>query len=258
MSVLDRILIEKREDVRDRKTTALVADLRARISDMPRARGFENALRRGAPMALIAEVKKASPSKGLIAEDFDPERIAEEYAAGGASCISVLTDRDYFMGSQDDLIEVRKAVHVPVLRKDFTVDELCVLETRHMGADCILLIVAALSEMQLQDYLGLALEIGLDCLVEVHDINEMGTALNSGAAVIGVNNRDLRTFVTDLNVTESLAPLAAGRLLVSESSITSRTDVERVQAAGASAVLVGEYLMREADKASAIRRLLGK
>jgi indole-3-glycerol phosphate synthase len=209
-------------------------------------------------MAMIAEVKKASPSKGVIAEHHDPARIAEEYAAGGASCISVLTDRDHFMGSCDDLTEVRNAVSLPVLRKDFTVDELDVFETRHMGADCILLIVAALSPMQLQDYLGLAGEVGLDCLVEVHDAGELGVALQSAAPIIGINNRDLQTFVTDLDVTEELAPLAAGRFLVSESAIATRQDVERVQVAGASAVLVGETLMREADKAAAIRRLLGK
>ena len=209
-------------------------------------------------MALIAEVKKASPSKGLIAEDYDPVTTAEAYAAGGASCISVLTDGPHFMGSVDDLQTVRSAVNLPVLRKDFTVDELCVLETREMGADCILLIAAALSGLQLQDYVGLSREIGLDVLVEVHTADEMGAALNSGASMIGINNRDLGTFRTDLSTTEQLAPLAVGKLVLSESAIVSRQDVERVQAAGAGAVLVGEALMREHDPAAAVRRLLGR
>jgi indole-3-glycerol phosphate synthase len=158
----------------------------------------------------------------------------------------------------DDLVAVRPSVDLPVLRKDFVVDELCVLETRDMGADCMLLIAAALSTMQLQDYCGLASEIGLDVLVEAHDADELGAALNSGAALIGINNRDLSSFVTDLRVTESLVPLAAGRFVVSESGIASREDVERVTASGAKAVLVGESLMLADDPAAACRRLLGK
>ena len=256
MNILDEILLGKRERVRERKSIALLADLKARIADMEPCRGFERQLREGAPMALIAEVKKASPSKGLIAEDYDPVATAEAYAAGGASCISVLTDGPHFMGSVDDLQTVRSAVNLPVLRKDFTVDELCVLETREMGADCILLIAAALSGLQLQDYVGLSREIGLDVLVEVHTADEMGVALNSGASMIGINNRDLATFRTDLSTTEQLAPLAVGKLVVSESAIVSREDVERVQAAGAGAVLVGEALIREHDPAAAVRRLL--
>lgn len=259
MNVLSRIIADKKEDVRERKTTAVMADLRARISDMRPARGFEARLRADAsPIALIAEVKKASPSKGLIAPDFDPVGTAHAYQAGGASCISVLTDRDYFQGSVDDLKAVRSAVDLPVLRKDFVVDELCVAETREMGADCLLLIAAALSQMQLQDYTGLASEFGLDVLVEAHDGNELGMALNSGASLIGINNRDLTTFDTDLSVTEALAPLASGRFVVSESAIETREDVERVAEAGAKAILVGETLMRDADPAAAIRRLLGR
>jgi indole-3-glycerol phosphate synthase len=235
-----------------------MADLKARISDMNPCRGFEARLREGTPIGLIAEVKKASPSKGLIVEDYDPVAIAKAYAAGGANCISVLTDTRHFMGSTNDLRAVLVAVSLPVLRKDFTVDELCVLETREMGADCVLLIAAALSGMQLQDYVGLSREIGLDVLVEVHDADEMGVALNSGASMVGINNRDLATFRTDLATTERLAPLANGRLIVSESAITSPQDVERVQAAGARGILVGETLMRDPDPASAVRRLLGK
>jgi indole-3-glycerol phosphate synthase len=259
VSVLSQIVAQKREEVRERRSVSLIADLRARVSDMPGARGFEKRLRVDAhPVALIAEVKKASPSKGIIAPDFDPTTIARAYQSGGASCISVLTDRDYFQGSVDDLVAVRLSVDLPVLRKDFVVDELCVLETRDMGADCMLLIAAALSTMQLQDYCGLASEIGLDVLVEAHDADELGAALNSGAALIGINNRDLSSFVTDLRVTESLVPLAAGRFVVSESGIASREDVERVTASGAKAVLVGESLMLADDPAAACRRLLGK
>jgi indole-3-glycerol phosphate synthase len=258
LTILEKILGEKREIVKERKSAALVADLRARISDMGATRGFVNALKSEAPMALIAEVKKASPSKGVIAEDFDPVRTAEFYLAGGASCVSVLTDAEHFMGSAEDLKAVRKAVPLPILRKDFTVDELCILEAREMGADCVLLIAAALSALQLQDYVGVANEIGLDALVEVHDAGEMGAALNSGSELIGINNRDLRSFSTDLGVTEALAPLAFGRVVVGESAISTREDVVRVQEAGASAVLVGESLMRDPDPAAAIRRLLAR
>lgn len=259
MNVLSQIISQKREEVRERRTAALIADLRARVADMSPARGFESRLRADAkPVALIAEVKKASPSKGVICEDFDPASIARAYESGGASCVSVLTDRDYFQGSADDLMAVRNAVSLPALRKDFVVDDLCVLETRDMTADCMLLIAAALSPMQLQDYTGLAAEIGLDVLVEAHDTDELGSALNSGAGLIGINNRDLSSFVTDLSVTESLAPLASGRFVVSESGITSREDVERVAEAGAKGILVGESLMLSDDPAAACRRLLGK
>lgn len=259
MNVLSQIIGQKRAEVRDRRTVAYVADLRARVADMDATRGFEKRLIADAkPVSLIAEIKKASPSKGVIAEDFDPVSTANAYESGDASCISVLTDRDYFHGSADDLAAVRQAVSLPVLRKDFVVDELCVLETREMGADCMLLIAAALSAMQLQDYFGLAAEIGLDVLVEAHDADELGAALNSGAGLIGINNRDLSSFVTDLCVTESLAPLADGRFVVSESGIATRTDVERVADAGAKGILVGESLMLAEDPAAACRRLLGK
>lgn len=259
MTVLERILVAKRDAVRDRKNGALIADLRARIADMAPARGFARRLKAEAkPMALIAEIKKASPSKGLIAPDFDPVKTAEAYASGGAACISVLTDEPNFLGSVADLQAARGAVGLPVLRKDFVVDELCVLETREMGADCVLLIAAALSTLQLQDYVGIAAEAGLDTLVEVHSGDEMGSALNSGSELIGINNRDLTTFETDLAVTDGLAPLAAGRFVVSESAIASREHVLRVQAAGARAVLVGEALMRESDPGAGIRRLLGR
>jgi len=259
LNVLQQIVAQKKAQVRDRRTTGLVADLRARVADMAATRGFEKRLIADAkPIALVAEIKQASPSKGVIAEDFDPVSTARAYETGGASCISVLTDRDYFQGSAEDLAAVRQAVSLPVLRKDFVVDELCILETREMGADCMLLIAAALSAMQLQDYFGQATEIGLDVLVEAHNADELGTALNSGAALIGINNRDLSTFVTDLSVTESLAPLATGRFLVSESGIAAREDVERVANAGARGILVGESLMVADDPAAACRRLLGK
>jgi indole-3-glycerol phosphate synthase len=259
LNVLEKIITGKREAVRLKKSNLLIADLRARVSDMLPTRGFEEKLRTDAkPMALIAEVKKASPSKGVIAENFDPVRTAESYQAGGASCISVLTDAEHFMGSPDDLRNVRQSVQLPVLRKDFVVDELCVLESREMGADCLLLIAAALSPLQLQDYVGLSREVGIDPLVEVHDAAEMAAALGSGSSMIGINNRDLQTFETNLAVTETLAPLASGRLVVSESAISTRTEVMRVCEAGASAILVGETLMRERDPAAAIRRLLGR
>ena len=259
MNVLEKILSGKRQAVRDRKTSFAVADLRARIADMQPAQGFVSRLKSDAnPMALIAEIKKASPSKGIITADFDPVRQAEAYESGGASCISVLTDEEYFQGSTGDLVSVRNAVDLPVLRKDFVVDELCIFETRHLGADCLLLIAAAFSKSQLQDYVGLSSEVGIDTLVEVHSADEMGAALDSGSELIGINNRDLATFQTDLSVTEMLAPLAPGRFVVSESAISCREDVVRAREAGAQAVLVGEALMREDNPAEGVRRLLGR
>jgi len=258
MNVLSMILEGKRADVRDRRTAALLADLRARIGDMPPTRGFADRLAKDAkPVALIAEVKKASPSKGVIVQDYDPVTTGRAYESGGASCISVLTDREHFQGSPDDLRAVRNAVALPVLRKDFVVDELCVLETREMGADCMLLISAALSPMQLQDYFGLAAEIGLDVLVEAHNAEELGASLQSGSNLIGINNRNLSSFTTDLSVTEALVPLAMGKFVVSESGIAERDDVDRVISAGAKGILVGESLMLAADPAMACWRLLG-
>jgi indole-3-glycerol phosphate synthase len=250
--------LAKCEEIKHKKSASLYADLRAIIDDMPPTKGFEAAIKnKSTKVALIAEVKKASPSKGIIRGDFDPVLLAEAYATGGAACISVLTNREFFMGSADDLRLVRKAIDLPILRKDFTIDELCVLEAREMGADCVLLIAAALSPMQLQDYAGLAAEIGLDALIEVHQAGEMPSALDCGSSLIGINNRDLGTFQTSLKTTEELAPMARNSTLVSESAISMPEDLERVAEVGVAAVLVGEALVRADDPAEAVRRLMG-
>lgn len=258
MTILDRILAGKREAVKARKTAALVADLAARAHDTPPARGFARRLESADSVAVIAEFKRASPSMGIIAADADPARVAEEYERGGATCLSVLTDAVHFKGSVDDLVLARRACGLPVLRKDFVVDEIDVLESRTIGADCCLLIVAALSDMQLQDYLGTACECGLDGIVEVHDASELQRALVAKPRLVGINNRDLKTFETSLCVTEELAPLAKGTFVISESGITKPEDVSRVAEAGARGILVGESLMRQTDRAAAIRSLLAQ
>jgi indole-3-glycerol phosphate synthase len=221
-------------------------------------RAFEVALR--APgIGVIAEVKRRSPSKGELAPRLDPAALAAAYDAGGASCLSVLTDHAHFGGSEQDLALAREAVAVPVLRKDFTVCEADVLETRAMGADAVLLIVAALSTAELGRYLELARSLGMAALVEVHDERELATALERQAVLIGVNQRDLRTFEVDPERAATLAALMpAGVVKVAESGIGSRADVERLEAAGYDAVLVGEALVRQVDPAAGLALLLGR
>ena len=249
--VLARILARKAEEVAARSGRLPLAELRARMRDLPPARGFAAAMRRtlarGAP-AVIAEVKKASPSKGVIRADFDPAAIAASYAAHGASCLSVLTDVDFFQGSDANLQAARAACAVPVLRKDFTIDPWQVLESRLLGADCILLIVAALADAQLAELAALAAEVGLDVLVESHDAAELERALALPTPLIGINNRNLRTFATDLDTTLSLRDrVGEDRILVTESGIHAPGDVARMRAAGVHAFLVGEAFMRAPD-----------
>jgi len=223
-------------------------------------------------MALVAEVKKASPSAGVICEDFDPVRIAREYEAAGAGCLSVLTDEKFFQGSLDHLRQIRAAVKIPLLRKDFIIDERQLLEAVEWGADAILLIVAILTDEQLQKFHSLATEAGLAALVEVHDESELDRALKISPALIGVNNRDLKTFKVDLATTEKLAARLVERrgskgeslnsgnrsaLLVAESGIHTRADVERLKKCGADAILVGESLMRGGDIQAKVRDLIG-
>lgn len=256
---LTEICDTKRREVAVRKALATINDLDARAGAQTAPRGFEAALRKkaGNGFALIAEIKKASPSKGLIRADFRPAEHALAYERGGATCLSVLTDAPYFQGHEDFLMDARAAVSLPVIRKDFMIDPWQVAEARAIGSDAILIIVAALDDSLMAEIEAAAQERGIDCLVEVHNEAEMERAARLKSRLIGINNRDLKRFVTDIGTTERLAPLAPeGTLLVSESGINSHADVERLSACGARTFLVGESLMRQADVEAATRRLL--
>ncbi|HET6603442.1 MAG TPA: indole-3-glycerol phosphate synthase TrpC [Xanthomonadaceae bacterium] len=257
--VLERILERKHQEVADRRRRVPLAALKGRQEEQAPRRGFAAALRAriaaGGP-AVIAEIKKASPSRGVIRSDFDPVAIARSYARHGATCLSVLTDVDFFQGSDRYLQQVRAAVPLPALRKDFIVDAYQVHEARALGADCILLIVAALDDARLGDFHALAADLGMDALVEVHDRAELDLALSIDAALLGVNNRNLRTFQTDLETTLGLrGGIGADRLLVTESGIHTRADVARLRAADVHAFLVGEAFMRAPDPGAELARL---
>lgn len=257
---LAEICATKREEVAARKAAHSLSDLDARAVAQTAPRGFLAALRQKSEngFALIAEIKKASPSKGLIREDFHPAEHARAYAEGGAACLSVLTDAPYFQGHEDYLIQARAACNLPVLRKDFMVDPWQVAEARSIGADAILIIVAALSDAEMHEIEAAAIERGMDVLVEVHNEAEMERAARLKSRLIGVNNRDLKRFVTDIGTTERLAPLApAGTVLVSESGIGTHADLQRLALCGARSFLVGESLMRQVNVAEATRELLG-
>jgi len=258
-NILQKIIARKREEIAARQAARPLAELRARLQDAPPARGFAAAIETriaAGHAAVIAEVKKASPSKGVIRADFDPAAIAQSYAANGAACLSVLTDVDFFQGHDTHLQQARTACALPVLRKDFTIDPYQVLEARALGADCILLIVAALDDAQLAELAGLATETGLDVLIEVHDAAELERALPVPAPLLGINNRDLRTFHTTLDTTLSLREqVPAGRRLVTESGIHTPDDVAKMRTAGIDAFLVGEAFLREPDPGAALARL---
>jgi indole-3-glycerol phosphate synthase len=259
--VLAEICAAKRAHVVRAKAALSEVALLARLAEAPPLRPFAAALERHLAegrYGLIAEIKKASPSAGLIRADFDPPALARAYMAGGASCLSVLTETAYFQGSDEDLRTARRELDLPVLRKDFILDPYQVLESRSIGADCVLLIMAALSDATATDLAAVAAELGLDVLAEVHDGAELDRALRLGVRMIGINNRNLKTLETDLATTERLAPeVPADRLVVAESGIRGPADLDRLAAAGARCFLVGETLMREPDVAAATRRLLG-
>lgn len=260
MNKLEEICATKREEVAARKAATTIAALEAAAAAQTLPRGFEAALRARAAdgYALIAEIKKASPSKGLIRADFHPAAHAAAYEAGGAACLSVLTDAPYFQGHEDYLVQARAACALPVLRKDFMVDPWQCLEARAIGADAILIIVAALDDGAMAEIEAAARELAMDVLVEVHDEAELERAAKVlQSRLIGVNNRDLKTFTTSLAVTERLAPLMPeGTLIVGESGINSHADCERLAGAGVRTFLVGESLMRQADVTAATRTLL--
>jgi len=257
-NILQRILATKREEIAAGQSLQSREDLLAIIGGLPAPRGFRQKLQGKAQRgpAVIAEVKKASPSAGVIRPDFRPAEIAVSYEQGGASCLSVLTDVQYFQGASDYLLQARAACGLPVLRKDFIIDPWQVYESRAMGADCILLIVAALGLEELQQLEALARELQLDVLMEVHDDQELELALQTRAELIGVNNRNLKTFVTDLATSERIRPLVPkDRLMVTESGIHSREDVLRLQQHDINAFLVGEAFMRAEDPGAALRAL---
>lgn len=249
-SILQEIVAHKRGEVEARKAARPVVDL----SEAPPVRDFAGALR-GETVRLIAEVKQASPSKGVMRADFDPVSLARVYAGSGAACISVLTDEKFFRGHDRYLQAIREAVDVPLLRKEFIIDGWQIAESRALGADAILLIVAILSKEELLDFQAQAHALGMAALVETHTEEELQTALEIDVALVGINNRNLHTFETTLETTERLSALAQGRLLVSESGIYTAADVERVARCGARAVLVGEALVREADVPAKVREL---
>lgn len=265
--ILDRILADKRTEVESCKTAICQSKLEKIVASAPPPRDFASAVRahradgdrsRTTSIRLIAEVKKASPSRGVIRADFDPVKIATTYELSGASAISVLTDEKYFQGHLDYLKAVREVVDIPVLRKDFIIDPYQIYEARAAGADAVLLIVAALSRTELLELMGLAGRLGMATLVETHTAEELHIALEADAQVIGINNRNLRTFETTLDTTLRLAARVTGdKILVSESGIFTRSDVERLMQAGVDAILVGESLMREPDPGVKVKELLG-
>ena len=259
--ILKKIVEHKIEEVASAKAAVSVSELKTRISDLEDLpRGFERHLREAAASdwtAVIAEIKKGSPSKGIIREDFDPLEIAEIYQNNGATCLSVLTDEKFFLGHLRYLALIRETVSLPLLRKDFICDPYQIYEARAAGADAVLLIAAMLDLNQLREFHTAATEIHLDVLLEVHDENEMEKALKTNCTMIGVNNRNLRTFVTDLSTTGRLAlMMPADRLLVTESGINSRADIVRLQSDGAGAFLIGESMMREDDIGAKLLELL--
>jgi len=257
--ILDEIIAYKKKELAETKRRMPFQDIKAKALDAERVRGFGTLISGEGDIRLIAEVKKASPSKGVIREDFDPVTIARIYEESGASCISVLTEKKYFLGELEYLGQIRKAVKLPLLRKDFIIDEYQIYEARAAGADAVLLISACLEKQQMEDYLGTAKQLDLDVLVESHTYKELDKSLHAGAMLVGINNRDLTTFMVDQQTTlDLLKDIPDDRTVVSESGINTRDDVVKLQQAGVDAILVGESLMREKDIRKKVKELLGK
>lgn len=255
--ILDKIISYKREEIKRDKAITPLAELEKRLASAPKVRKFKAAISKTNKINLIAEVKKASPSKGVIREDFDPVRIAKIYESNGASALSVLTDEKFFQGSLSYLIQIREAVKLPILRKEFIIDEYQIYQSRVFGADAILLIVACLTSDELKRLYNLATDLKLDSLVEVHTVVELKTALEVGCEIIGINNRDLKTFHTDINTTFRLKELIPDdRIVVSESGINSALDVIKLKSCHINAILVGEALMKEKDIGKKMKELI--
>ena len=256
--ILDTIVAHKREELKRDKENTPLQTLKSRLYDLPPTRDFRAALVPPGTVNLIAEVKKRSPSKGIIREDFDPVKIAKTYTRNGASAISVLTDHEFFGGNLSYLSKIRNAVELPLLRKDFTIDEYHIYQARVAGADAVLLIVAILTPEQLREFIGVAHHLNLTALVEVHTQPEVDIALDVGAEIIGINNRDLKTFHTDIATSFQLRKsIPDDKIVVSESGIYTREDVMKLGEADIDAILVGESLMRSADIGVKVRELLG-
>jgi indole-3-glycerol phosphate synthase len=255
--ILDQIISHKREEIKRDKAITPSAELEKRLASAPKPRKFKAAISKPNKINLIAEVKKASPSKGVIREDFDPVKIAKLYESNGASALSVLTDEKFFQGSLSHLTQIREAVKLPILRKEFIIDEYQVYQSRVFGADAILLIVACLTLDELKRLYNLATDLKLDSLMEVHTVEELKTALEVGCEIIGINNRNLKTFHTDINTTFKLKELIPDdKIVVSESGIYSASDVKLLKSCGINAILVGEALMREEDIGKKVRELV--
>ena len=258
-TILDKIVATKWTEIERAKAATSETSLREKLADAPPRRDFFAALAAPGPIKLIAEVKKASPSAGIIRPDFDPVAIAKTYAVHGATCLSVLTDEHFFQGHLDYLAAIRQAVDLPILRKDFILDTYQLVEARLAGADAVLLIAECLDDCNLRKLHNAAIELGLTPLVELYDPENLPRVLAAGATLIGVNNRDLRTFVVDLDHTLRIRrEVPDNCVLVGESGIRTRADVERLEDAGVDAILVGESLMREPDIGAAVDRLLGR
>lgn len=257
--ILQKILQRKAVEVQQRSLQCSLAEIKSRAADSDAPRGFVSAIQKKVAIeqpAVIAEIKKASPSQGVIRSNFDPEAIARSYQSGGATCLSVLTDMDFFQGCDEYLQRARKASTLPVLRKDFTIDAYQVYEARALGADCILLIVAALADSLMRELSDLAAALAMDVLVEVHNAEELNRALNTSATLIGINNRNLRTFETSLTTTLELSShVPKNRIVVTESGVRTIEEVREIRAAGVHAFLVGEVFMRAEDPGRALQHL---